>query len=56
MPRPNRDRIRVTLFLGRTGVEACTELAKERGVPVGDIYRAVFAAGFPIVKKEGNPK
>jgi len=28
------------------------ELAEKRGIPVADVYRAVFAAGYPIVAKD----
>lgn len=54
MAPPNRDRVRVSMFLSRAGVEACIALAKERGVAVAEIYRAVFKAGYPIVEKDSR--
>lgn len=55
MPRPNMDRVRVTLFLAKSGVDAITKLAKQRGEPPAEIYRAVFKAGYPIVASETPP-
>ena len=52
MPPPNRDRVRVSMWLARSGVAAVSQLAEKRGVPVADVYRAVFAAGYPIVAKD----
>lgn len=52
MPRPNRDRRSVTLYIARSGIEAVDRMAAKYGVTRSEVIRAALKAGLPLVGRE----
>jgi hypothetical protein len=42
MPKPNRDRVRVSVWVARSGVTAIQGLAQRREEPVSETYRTLL--------------
>jgi hypothetical protein len=54
MARPNRDRVRIGIWLARNGHEAVRAEALQRGVPVNQVYRDVFRLGWRQYHEQRN--
>lgn len=52
MPPPNRDRIRVTFYLGRSGLDLVNQAAKRVSATRSDVIRATIRHGLQAAERE----
>ncbi len=52
MPPPNRDRVRLSFYLGRSGLDLVDQAAERTGKTRSDVIRAAIKHGLRAAERE----